>query len=277
MTKLTWQDIRAMIWKLPPGIPYGVPRGGAIVAALTGKNASSPDEADYIVDDVIDSGRTRTHWQNLYPSKQFVALIDKTQPQYNGDWVQFPWEEEAAKDIEDTVIRQLEFIGEDPNREGLKDTPRRVIKSLTELTQGYKEDPAVILSKVFPEKYDEMVVLKDIEFWSLCEHHVLPFHGRIHVGYIPQGQIIGISKIARLIKCFSQRLQVQERLTEEIALAIDKHLKPQGVGVVAEATHLCMAMRGVKEPANMVTSCLLGLMRTSARMEFLRLFNGKAA
>ncbi len=275
MTQLTWQNIRRMVAGLPDGMPYGVPRGGAIVAALTGRNVDCPEDADYILDDVIDSGKTRDFWK-AKTGKPFVALVDKTNG-WTREWVAFPWEQEPDKDIEDTVIRQLEFIGEDPTREGLRDTPRRVIKALSEMTQGYHEDPALILSKVFTLPHDEMVVLKDIEFYSLCEHHLLPFHGRIHVGYIPGGKIIGISKIARLVKCYTRRLQVQERLTEEIAKAIDEHLKPQGVGVVAVATHLCMAMRGVQEPANMVTSCLLGLMRTSARGEFLRLFDGKSS
>ncbi len=274
MKTLTWADIRKMAIKLPPGRPYGVPRGGAILAALTGREADTPDEADYILDDLIDSGRTRAYWRSLYPSKPFHALIDK---QRNGDleWITFPWEVEGKKDIEDTVVRQLEFIGEDPTREGLLETPARVIKALGEMTQGYQDSPELILSKVFTQDYDEMVVLKDIEFWSLCEHHLLPFHGRIGIGYIPAGKIVGISKLARLVKCFSRRLQVQERMTQEIAKAIQSHLKPLGVGVIVQATHLCMAMRGVEEPANMVTSCLLGAFRDTARPEFLRLFDGK--
>jgi GTP cyclohydrolase I len=274
MTKLTWRAIRELVRELPPGRPYGVPRGGAILAALTGREVDSPDEADFILDDIIDSGKTRDYWRNLYPAKPFFGLIDKSSIHKQMGWVQFPWEHDGARDIEDTVIRQLEFIGEDVTRDGLIETPKRVIKALGELTQGYKESPAEILSKVFDEKYDEMVVLKDIEFWSLCEHHMLPFHGKVHIGYIPQGKIVGISKLARLVKCFSRRLQVQERMTQDIAKAIEAHLKPLGVGVIAQATHLCMAMRGVNEPANMVTSCLLGAFRDSARQEFLRLFDG---
>jgi GTP cyclohydrolase I len=273
--KLDWGDIRALLTKLPPGKPYGVPRGGAIVAGLTGLAVDNPLYADYIVDDIIDSGRTRDRWLADYPNKPFIALIDKSKPHSEIGWIQFPWECDGAKDIEDTVIRQLEFIGEDPTREGLQDTPRRVIKALSEMTEGYHEDPGIILSKVFTQDYDEMVVLKDIEFWSLCEHHLLPFHGRIGIGYIPNGKIVGISKLARLVKCYARRLQVQERMTQEIAQAIQDHLKPLGVGVIAQATHLCMAMRGVEEPANMVTSCLLGAFRDTARPEFLRLFDGK--
>ncbi len=275
--KLTWDQVKMMLVNLPAGRMYGVPRGGAIVAGLSGRAVESPEDADFIVDDIIDSGRTRDFWMTK-TGKPFVALVDKTASQKETGWIQFPWEHEGGKDVEDTVVRQLQYIGENPNRDGLKDTPHRVIKALCELTQGYQDDPAFILSKTFDgEKYDEMVVLKDIEFWSLCEHHMLPFHGRIGIGYIPSGKIVGISKLARLVKCYSRRLQVQERMTQQIAQAIQDHLKPVGVGVIAQATHLCMAMRGVEEPANMVTSCLLGAFRDSARPEFLRLFDGKLA
>lgn len=278
MIKLSWTEVFSRIERQTSrcrGTFYGIPRGGMVVAGLTGRPAERPEDAAFLIDDIVDSGKTRALWSARYPDKPFLALWDKT----NGDpheWVQFPWEHPGERDIEDTVIRQLEFIGEDATREGLIETPRRVIKALGEMTRGYKEDPAEILSKVFTQDYDEMVVLKDIEFWSLCEHHLLPFHGRIGIGYIPRGKIVGISKLARLVKCYSRRLQVQERMTQQIARAIDQHLKPLGVGVIAEATHLCMAMRGVEEPANMVTSCLLGVLRESARPEFLRLFNGDA-
>lgn len=274
MINLTWSDVKDLLVKLPSnGSFYGIPRGGAIVAGLTGRAVDTPQEADILVDDILDSGRTRDCWKKLFPDKPFVVLIDKTC--FHKEWIHFPWEHDGAKDVEDTVVRQIEFIGEDPTREGLKDTPRRVIKAMGEMTKGYHDDPELILSKVFTDKYDEMVVLKDIEFWSLCEHHMLPFHGRIGIGYIPNGKIVGISKLARLVKCYSRRLQVQERMTQEIAEAIQAHLQPLGVGVIAQATHLCMAMRGVEESANMVTSCLLGVMRKEGRPEFLRLFDGK--
>lgn len=280
MIKLPWSDVYERLHHITLNCPpdrkfYGIPRGGAVVAGLTGRPAERPEDAAYLIDDIVDSGRTRDRWMARYPGKLFYTLWDKTKGD-SREWVQFPWEHDGAKDIEDTVVRQLEFIGEDPAREGLRETPARVIKSLGELTKGYQDDPARILSKVFRQDYDEMVVLKDIEFWSLCEHHLLPFHGRIGIGYIPQGKIVGISKLARLVKCYSRRLQVQERMTIEIAKAIETHLKPLGVGVIAQATHLCMAMRGVEEPANMVTSCLLGAFRDTARPEFLRLFDGMA-
>lgn len=279
VTRLWWDDVRDLMRKKIPADAklFGIPRGGAVVAGVSGNPiVGSPANADFIVDDIIDSGRTKERYNRTYPNKKFIALVDKqTEEAFKGKWVIFPWEEtDETKDIEDTVVRQLEFIGEDPRRNGLIDTPRRVIKAFKELTAGYQENPNEILSRVFIEPYDEMVVLKDIEFWSLCEHHMLPFHGKVHIGYIPNGKIVGISKLARLVKCFSRRLQVQERLTIQIAEAIQQALKPHGVGVVVEATHLCMAMRGVKEPANMVTSCLLDYFRDRSRSEFLKFING---
>ena len=174
----------------------------------------------------------------------------------------------------ESAVRTILFgLGETPGREGLRDTPRRVKRAMLEMTSGYKDNPATILSARFTAKtYDEMVVVRGIEFWSLCEHHLLPFHGVATVGYIPNGKVVGLSKVARLVHCFSRRLQIQERMTEEIAQALETHLKPKGVAVVVRATHLCMAMRGVKTPAEMVTSRLLGgMLEPTTRAEFLAL------
>ena len=169
----------------------------------------------------------------------------------------------------------LEKIGEDPAREGLVKTPLRVEKSLEYLTSGYKMDVDEILNKaLFEEKYDEMIVVKDIDIFSLCEHHLLPFHGKCHVAYIPDGRIVGISKIPRIVEVFSRRLQVQERLTTQIAESIDGVLEPLGVGVVIEAQHLCMIMRGVQKiNAVIKTSSLLGCFKDdmNTRSEFMNL------
>lgn len=168
----------------------------------------------------------------------------------------------------------LRDLGEDPHREGLAKTPFRHIESLKFLTSGYAEDPhAVLREAVFTEKYDNMVILKDIEVYSMCEHHVLPFFGRCHVGYIPNGKVVGLSKIPRVVDIFSRRLQVQERLTHQIAEAIQDALNPQGVGVVVEAYHMCMMMRGVeKQNSCTLTSCMLGsFQRLETRNEFLTL------
>ncbi len=164
----------------------------------------------------------------------------------------------------------LKWIGEDPGREGLLRTPHRVVKALSELTSGYHDDPKKILSTTFENQCDEMVVVKNIRFFSMCEHHILPFHGMATVGYLPKGRIVGLSKIGRLVHCFARRLQVQERMTEQIAHSLMEFLEPHGVGVIVKAQHLCMEMRGIKTPAEMLTSCLLGQFRDpTTRAEFL--------
>ena len=180
----------------------------------------------------------------------------------------------AAREWEATVRLLLRLMGEDPKRDGLRRTPLRVKQSLQFLTSGYAKDPAKILNRTFKVKHDEMVVVKDIDFYSLCEHHLLPFFGRCHVAYMPDQRVLGLSKIPRLVEVFSRRLQVQERLTTQIAEALETHLKPLGVACVMEASHLCMMMRGVqKQNASAVTSAMLGAFRTSekTRSEFLTL------
>ena len=180
-----------------------------------------------------------------------------------------------ADELAELVGRQLALLGEDPNREGLLKTPERVARSLAYLTRGYDQNPYDVLGDaVFTESYDEMVLVKDIDIFSLCEHHLLPFVGRCHVAYIPTQKIAGLSKIARLVDIYARRLQVQERMTREIGCCIQDVLKPEGVGVVIEAYHMCMMMRGIeKQNSIAVTSCMLGSFRTDSkvRMEFLDL------
>jgi GTP cyclohydrolase I len=177
--------------------------------------------------------------------------------------------------FEDLVREMIVRLGEDPTREGLTATPERVAKAMKFLTKGYQEDAEALLKgALFTVGYDEMVIVKDIEMFSLCEHHMLPFFGKVHVAYIPKGRVIGLSKIPRLIELFSRRLQIQERLTTQIAETIQKVIQPQGVGVVIEARHLCMMMRGVeKQHSAAVTSSMLGCFRDSeeTRSEFLSL------
>jgi GTP cyclohydrolase I len=179
----------------------------------------------------------------------------------------------SNKEIEEAVRAILENIGEDPEREGLLKTPSRVAKMYAELTAGYHVDPqALINDAVFGVDYDEMVMVKDIEFSSLCEHHMLPFMGRVHVAYIPNGTVIGLSKIPRIVEMFARRLQVQERMTVQIADFIDNALQPVGVAVVAEGVHLCSVMRGVKKAnAKMITSVMRGVFRSDpkTRAEFM--------
>ncbi len=180
----------------------------------------------------------------------------------------------TGQEWEGAVRLLLQLIGEDPKREGLRRTPLRVKQALKFLTAGYKADPKRILTRTFHVRHDEMVVVKDIDFFSLCEHHLLPFFGRAHVAYVPKQRIIGLSKIPRLVDCFARRLQVQEQLTTQIAEALQEHLQPLGVGVVIEASHLCLMMRGVqKQNTRAVTSAMLGAFRSSekTRSEFLTL------
>ena len=171
----------------------------------------------------------------------------------------------------------LSRLGEDPKRDGLVRTPERVEKSMAFLTKGYQEDPAKILrGALFDVDYDEMVIVKDIEMFSLCEHHMLPFIGKVHVAYIPNGKVIGLSKIPRLVEVFARRLQVQERMTRQIADTIQEAINPQGVGVVIEARHLCMMMRGIeKQHSSTVTSAMVGcFQQKETRTEFLSLVRG---
>jgi GTP cyclohydrolase I len=177
--------------------------------------------------------------------------------------------------MKEEIKKILAHIGEDPEREGLLRTPERVEKSYEFLTSGYKQDPEKIInSATFEEEYDDMIIVKDIEVFSLCEHHLLPFFGRCHVAYIPSGRILGLSKIPRVVDIFAKRLQVQERLTHQIAHTLYTTLKPRGVGVIIEAKHMCMVMRGVeKQNSFATTSSMLGVFRKnlSTREEFLRL------
>ncbi|MGI6375763.1 MAG: GTP cyclohydrolase I FolE [Anaerolineae bacterium] len=181
--------------------------------------------------------------------------------------------QECSGDIECAVRAILEAIGEDPDRQGLRRTPERVARAYQELTAGYHVDPARLINgAIFDVSYDEMVIVRDIDYYSLCEHHLLPFMGRAHVGYIPDGKVIGLSKIPRIVEMFARRLQIQEQMTQQIAEFLDETLRPQGVAVVVEGVHMCAAMRGVKKPnARMVTSAMLGTFKKSqsTRNEFL--------
>jgi GTP cyclohydrolase I len=184
-----------------------------------------------------------------------------------------------SESIADLVRRMIQLIGEDPNRDGLRHTPERFEKALRFLTSGYQQDPEKLLNgAMFSVCYDQMVLVKDIEVYSLCEHHMLPFFGKCHVAYIPDKKVVGLSKIPRLVNMFARRLQIQERLTNQIASAIQQKISPLGVGVVVEARHLCMVMRGVeKQNSQTVTSAMLGSFRENVqtREEFLSLIRDK--
>jgi GTP cyclohydrolase I len=181
--------------------------------------------------------------------------------------------------VKDLVKTLLTEIGEDTKREGLLSTPARVAKAYEFLTKGYQQDIGEVLNKaIFNERYDEMVLVKNIDFYSMCEHHLLPFYGKVHVAYIPNGKIVGLSKIPRIVEVFARRLQVQERMTQQIADTIEKYLQPNGVAVVSEAYHMCMMMRGVeKQNSSATTSAMHGVFQDDARtrMEFLDLISHK--
>jgi len=265
---------------------YPIPRGGVPAAYLL-KAASevwaihicaNPQDADVFVDDIIDSGATMERYCDQYPGIPFLALVDKTDPADAAlDWVVFPWEEtDAASAEEDIVRRMLQVIGEDPDREGLRDTPKRVLKAWRTWFGGYGKDVAQVM-KVFEDGADgcdEMVLVKDIPVFSHCEHHIAPILGVAHVAYIPNGKILGLSKIARVVDIFARRLQVQERLTNNIADALQEHLEPLGVAVVITAEHTCMTTRGVQiAGGRTTTSAMRGAFRDNpeTRAEYMGL------
>lgn len=243
-----------------PSDVYGVSRGGivpaTIVASIYGTNIlDNPETGCLIVDDLVDSGRTLTKF--IEDGFKVDALFRKENSptdiapdaKVKKNWLVFPWEkEEETSSPTDAVTRLLQYIGEDVTRDGLLETPNRVTKSLKELTSGYNVDVASLF-KTFEndENYHQPVVVRDIPFHSLCEHHMLPFTGVVHVAYLPSDRIIGLSKIARVVDAFAKRLQVQERMTNQIMNAINEHLQPEGVVVQVEAEHFCMSMRGVKK------------------------------
>ena len=181
--------------------------------------------------------------------------------------------------IRAAVIELLEAVGEDPVREGLVDTPRRIAEMYAEIFEGLAEDPAELLKVGFDVAHDEMVILRNIPFYSMCEHHLLPFHGEAHMGYLPEGRVVGISKLARVVEAYARRPQLQERLTSQVAETVMEALQADGVAVVVEAEHLCMTMRGVRKPGSrMVTSAMRGQFKRSSvtRSEFLALVQGSA-
>jgi GTP cyclohydrolase I len=268
---------------------FPIPMGGYPVAIKLSKLLDIPI-VDYmnpivlIVDDLIDSGRTLSK----YPDDCDTAVLFAKNKKYLevnyyaetlNDWIVFPWEtlKEENADIKDHIIRILEYIGEDTDREGLKDTPKRIIKSWEKLYGGYKQDPKKLLTTFkTPNNYDEMIILKDIEFYSTCEHHMLNFSGFAHIAYIPNDKVIGVSKLARLLEIYARRLQIQERLTKQITDFLMNELNAKGAGCILEAQHLCTSARGIeKQKSKMITSSLDGVFRKKpeVRMEFLNLIN----
>ena len=268
---ITWDEIRFEVSAWDKSLKYyGVPRGGQYIAALLNP-VDSPEEADVICDDLIDSGATEKKWLAMYPGKQFKAVFDKRKQ--NTGWLRFPWEAEGAMEVQDNVLRILQCF-DDANREGLVETPKRYIKFLKE----FLSPPEFSFTCFDGVGVDEMVLLTDIPFYSLCEHHLAPFFGVAHVAYIPNGKIVGISKLARTVEWYARRFQNQERITTQVAERIEVELNARGVAVVLKAQHLCMSMRGVCKPGTWTTtSKMIGAFKDdlNCRNEFLNLINQK--
>lgn len=265
---------------------YGIPRGGNLVAMALSQRLDLPMldcvakslGKILVVDDLVDSGKTMKVFaeQGLPTAALYVKPHSPRPTFYTREidgWVDYFYEKPES-DRETLITRMLETIGENPNREGLLDTPKRVVRMWEEIYSGYKQDPEELFKASFASDDDEMVIVKDIPFYSMCEHHMVPFTGKAHIGYLPVGRVIGLSKLARLVDLFARRLQIQEQMTEQIAGSIVQYLKPKGVMVCIEAEHLCMAMRGVKKPnCRTITSVTRGAFRDNlaARQEFLML------
>ena len=263
---ITWAEITERVNKLDKTKKYyGVPRGGQYISAMLNP-VDTIEEADIIIDDLIDSGKTEQDYK-VY-NKPFVALFNKqTEEDLKGRWLVFPWEVKEEP-VENNFVRILQYMGEDPNREGLKETPKRYIKFLKEFL-----NPKEFNFTTFDaEGTDEMIVQSNIPFYSLCEHHIAPFFGVGTIAYIPNGKIVGLSKLARTLDLYANRLQNQERITSEIAQRLQQELNPKGVAVSLKAQHLCMCMRGVKKYDTWTTTTkLLGLFKEDdkARNEFV--------
>ena len=265
---ITWQEIISRISDLPRDKKYyGIPRGGSYISAMLNP-VDHPEDADILIDDLIDSGSTMERYKVLYPEKEFIGLIDKKKEGIK-EWIRFPWEEQGESEIEANVMRIIQYF-DDGNREGLKDTPRRYVKFLKE----FLNTPSFSFTTFDSEGMDQMIVQKDIEFHSLCEHHLAPFYGVAHVAYIPDGKIVGLSKLARCVDLFARGFQNQERITQQVADKLMKELSPKGVGVILEAHHTCMSMRGIKKQGAITsTNCMRGVFRDdlSCRNEFLNM------
>lgn len=279
-TNITWEQVYHKLNEVIKDLPkdtkyYGVPRGGQVVAGMTGNAVDNVDDADVIIDDLIDSGATEKRYKKY--NKPFLSLIDKRK-ELQGEWLVFPWETkdgDTDETVEDNVSRLLQYFGEDVNREGLKETPKRFIKFFKE----FLNPPEWNCTSFEGEGYDEMIVQTNIPFHSLCEHHIAPFFGTGTIAYIPNKRIVGLSKLARTLETFARRLQNQERITTQVAEFLWNELDPKGVAVQITAKHMCMEMRGVKKhDTHTTTTKLLGAFKNdiNTKNEFLNsIRNGK--
>ena len=280
---VTWQEVFERLSKYDKsnGIVYGVPKGGMIAAGFLkhARTTHNVNEATLILDDLIDSGATRDKYDQMCRLTPFAGLFDK-QAEGITDWLVFPWETDhpmGEDTVQQNLVRILQYIGEDVNREGLIETPNRIVRSWDELYCGYKKKPSQLMTVFQNEGWDELVLLKDIEFYSTCEHHMLPFFGKAHIAYIPDKHVVGISKLARLLDIYAKRLQIQERIGDQVTKALMDFLKPKGAACIIEARHLCMSARGVgKQSSFMSTSSMKGVFldKPAARAELMQLIKG---
>lgn len=282
-----------------PDVVLGLSRGGIVpgflLSGLLGcdyktVNPFAPLSRELVgmntllVDDVEDSGTSLAYFKD-YPKLRTAVLhtVHKNTDYFASEkpegWITYPWEtaNDESGGMKQAVVALLRGVGENPLREGLLETPKRVEKAYLELTEGYKIDIPSLFKVFDGEGCDDIVTLKDIPFYSLCEHHALPFFGTASIAYIPKKKIIGVSKLARLVHAFSRRLQVQERLTRQIATTLEQYLDPKGVAVVLKGEHMCMRMRGIESKGTMETTCVLGAFRkdAKARQEIVASFNSK--
>ena len=265
---IKWDEIQERVSRLDKSLKYyGVPRGGQYISAML-IQVDKIEECDVIIEDLIDSGKTFENYKHY--GKPFFALFNKqTEIEFKDKWLVFPWELKEEP-IEDNFVRILQYLGEDPTREGLKDTPKRYIKFMKE----FLEPKEFNFTTFDAEGTDEMIIQTNIPFYSLCEHHTAPFFGVANVAYIPNGKIVGLSKLARCVDLYANRFQNQERITTQIAERLQMELNPLGVAVTLKAQHLCMCMRGVKKHDTWtMTSKMLGAFKDNneARNEFLNL------
>lgn len=259
-----------------------IPRGGRPVAERLSELLNLPilthhTKKSLVVDDVIDSGKTIGDYHNCHRAVLLVKNNLTNEVNYYAEkvegWIVFPWEN-TDEDMTSLLSRIVQYLGEDVNRDGLKETPKRILASWKHLFSGYNKDPKELLKTFDKDTYDQMVLLKNIEFYSMCEHHMMPFFGSAHIAYIPNDKVIGISKLARLLEVYSRRLQIQERIGEQVTSFLTKELNAKGAGCILEARHLCMTARGVeKQHSVMITSSLKGSMLEDqkTREEFLAL------
>lgn len=263
---------------------YAIPRGGYLIGVILSNDLNIPMELDkndirkdtLIVDDLIDSGKTLSQFPKNDKAVIFVKNGKKKAVTYyveeTDEWVKFP--DEKDDEVQEHIERIMQYIGEDTSREGLLETPKRVQRAYNEIFSGYKQNPKDLMKTFTQGTCEEMVILKNCEFYSTCEHHMFPFFGHVSIGYIPNKKVIGISKLARLVDLYAKRMQIQERMTTQIADTIMKELDARGVYVVCEGVHFCMRSRGVKkQDASMITSAVRGVFKkdAKARQEFLTL------